>query len=92
MEKFPDSDYLPDEIAAAGFTETVIIPLFLVSGMHVHRDIFGDGKDKKSWMVRLHEKNITVTCFHHGLGILPGMAELVVNHIAAAREKLLLAG
>ena len=92
VEKFPDSDYLPDEIAAAGFTETVIIPLFLVSGMHVHRDIFGDGKDKKSWMVRLHEKNITVTCFHHGLGILPGMAELVVNHIAAAREKLLLAG
>ena len=92
VEKFPNSDHLPDEIAAAGFTEAIIVPLFLVGGMHVFRDIVGDGQTKSSWMTRLEEKNIAVTCFHHGLGLLPGLAELVVDHIAEAREKLLSGG
>lgn len=91
VEKYPDSSHLPDEIAASGFSEAMIIPLFLVSGMHVQRDIFGSGEGKVSWMARLHEKNIAATCFHHGLGLLPGMTDLVVSHIAAAQEKLLLA-
>jgi len=90
VEKFPNSEHLPNEIAAGGFTEAIVVPLFLVSGMHVHRDIFGEGEGKVSWMARLHQKNIAATCFHHGLGLLPGMAELVVSHIGAARDKLLL--
>ncbi len=91
VEKFPDSSHLPDEIAARGFAETIIVPLFLVGGMHVFRDIVGNGEDELSWMSRLQERNITPTCFHHGLGLVPGMAELVVDHIAEARRKLLLA-
>lgn len=92
VEKFPDSSHLPEEIAAAGFTAAVIVPLFLVSGMHVRRDIFGDGGGKDSWLVRLREKNITATCFHQGLGLLPGIADLVIRHIAAARGTFLQAG
>lgn len=89
VEKFPASDHLPDEIAACGFTQAVIVPLFLVGGMHVRRDIVGDNESGTSWMARLRDRNIAATCYLHGLGLLPGLAELIIRHISEARNKLL---
>lgn len=87
VEKSPDSSHLVDEIADAGYTEVGIIPLFLVNGMHYRRDIVGDGP--ATWLSRLKKRGIAGSCINHGLGLLPGVAELIVNHIAAARDNLL---
>lgn len=87
VEKSPDSSHLVDEIAEAGYTEVGIIPLFLVNGMHYRRDIIGDGP--ASWLSRLKNRGIAGSCINHGLGLLPGVAELIVSHIAAAKSNLL---
>lgn len=87
VEKSPDSSQLVDEIAEAGFTEVGIIPLFLVKGLHYRRDIIGDGPG--SWLSRFQSRNIAAGCIADGLGFMPGVAELIIAHIATAREKLL---
>ena len=87
VEKSPDSSHLVDEIAEAGFTEVGILPLFLVKGLHYRRDIIGDGPG--SWLSRFQRKNIAAGCIADGLGFMPGVAELIITHIASAREKLL---
>jgi sirohydrochlorin cobaltochelatase len=90
VEKYPDSNHLADEIADAGHTEVCIVPLFLVTGMHYRRDIAGDGP--ASWLNRLKSRGLAVNCLDRGLGLLPGVAELIIDHIALARDTLLPTG
>lgn len=87
VEKAPDSSHLIDEIAGCGYTEVFVVPLFLVNGMHYRRDIVGESQE--SWLARLRRRSITATCLQHGLGLLPGIGELIVAHIASARRNLL---
>jgi sirohydrochlorin cobaltochelatase len=82
LEKFPDSQNLPDEIRAAGFTEVCIIPFLLIAGMHYNRDIIGDGQ--ASWMTRLRNTGLTVETISHGLGLFPGVEKLIIRHITEA--------
>lgn len=90
VEKSPDSSHLAAEIATAGYAEVCVIPLFLVTGMHYRRDIAGDGP--ASWLNRLKNRGLAVTCLDRGLGLLPGVAELIIDHIAEARATLLPTG
>ncbi len=82
LEKFPDSQGLPDEIRAAGFTEVCIIPFLLIAGMHYNRDIVGDGR--ASWMTRLRNTGLIVEAISHGLGLFPGVDKLIIHHITEA--------
>jgi len=82
LEKFPDSQGLPAEIRAAGFTEVCIIPFLLIAGMHYNRDIVGDGQ--VSWMTRLGGTGLTVEAISHGLGLFPGVEKLIIRHITEA--------
>lgn len=82
LEKFPDSKMLPSEMKAAGFSKVCIIPFLFIAGMHYHRDIVGDGQN--SWMTRLQDLSLDVETIDHGLGLLPGMAELLIDHISVA--------
>lgn len=82
LEKFPDSKKLPAEIKAAGFSKVCIIPFLFIAGMHYHRDIVGDGQS--SWMTRLQDLSLEVETINHGLGLFPGVAELLIDHIAEA--------
>jgi len=79
LEKFPESSNLPAQIKAAGFSEVCIIPFLLIAGMHYHRDIVGDGP--ASWTSRLHSHNIAVETIDHGLGLFPGLENLLIRHI-----------
>ncbi len=85
LEKFPDSKGLPVEIQAAGFAEVCIIPFLLIAGMHYHRDIVGDGQT--SWMTRLRNTGLTVEAISHGLGLFPGVEQLIIRHIAEALKR-----
>lgn len=86
IDKFPASRELPDQIKSAGFTEVCIIPLFVVTGMHYHRDILGDGKD--SWLPRLTGRGLTVEAIKDGLGLLPGFENIVIRHLTLALQSL----
>ncbi len=84
VEKYPDTDYIIDDIVDYGFREVCIIPFFLVAGMHYGRDIISDSPT--SWKSRLQKKNIEVESIDYGLGLYPGIEELIIRHIIAAKQ------
>jgi sirohydrochlorin cobaltochelatase len=86
VEGFPDSDHLIDEIGSLPARDVTIIPLFLVAGMHYRRDIVGGDN---SWCIRLKNKGLGVETIEHGIGLVPGIEELVVSHIKKAQKDLL---
>ena len=86
VEKYPDTDYLIDDIADHGFREVCIIPFFLVAGMHYRRDIISDRPT--SWKSRLQKRNIEVESIDYGLGMYPGVEELIIRHIIEAKQTL----
>ncbi|GAB6193878.1 sirohydrochlorin cobaltochelatase [Desulfocastanea catecholica] len=86
VEKFPDSAHLVEEIANRGFTRVCILPLFLVAGMHYRRDIISDSPS--SWRSRLQRRNIAVESLDYGLGLYPGLEELIIRHIVVARKSI----
>lgn len=82
VEKYPDTDDLVDEIADRGFRKVCIIPLFLVAGMHYRRDIVSDAAT--SWQSRLQRRKIEVESLDYGLGLYPGIDQIIIRHIAEA--------
>ncbi len=79
VEKYPDSSSIIDEIHADGVKHICILPLFLVTGMHYKRDIIGEKED--SWRSRLLKKGIALDVIDYGLGLFPGIDELICRHI-----------
>lgn len=86
IEHYPESDHLEQTILTAGFTKVLIVPLFLVAGLHVQRDIAGDAPH--SWYNRLTQRGLAVEIFGKGLAQLPGLEELVIRHIHEAHQQL----
>lgn len=82
IEHYPDTGDVEQRIAEAGFTRVLMIPLFLVTGIHYQRDMLGP--DQHSWLNRLRGRGLQVEPFPDGLGLLPGIDELVVRHIGEA--------
>ncbi len=82
VEKNPDSEKVPEEIAAAGFSQVCMIPLLLVAGMHYARDVMGAGKD--SWLSRLQWQGLEVENIGIGLGLQPGFCGIIIEHIEQA--------
>ncbi|MGB3211212.1 MAG: sirohydrochlorin cobaltochelatase [Desulforhopalus sp.] len=86
VEKYPDTAHIVDEIAERGFTEACIIPFFLVAGMHYRRDIISDGSS--SWLSRLQNRNIAVESIDCGMGLHPGIEDIIIRHITDAGQTL----
>ncbi len=85
VEHFPLTNDVEERIAAAGFKKVLMIPFFLVAGMHFRRDMIGDQPD--SWKQRLKKRGLQVEVMSDGVGLLPGIGELVANHITAAMSR-----
>ena len=58
-------------------------PLMIVAGDHAKNDLAGPEED--SWKSRLEGEGYAVTCLLRGLGEIPGIRALFVDH---AREAL----
>jgi sirohydrochlorin cobaltochelatase len=86
VEKSPDSSSLVEEIVAGGYQKVLIIPLFLIAGMHVKRDICGKNRD--SYQSRLERRGIEVETLNTGIAMLSGIEEIIVDHIKAAQLRL----
>ena len=77
---------LDDVIAAAkagGYTRVVLEPLMVVAGDHANNDMVGDEED--SWKVILQNEGFEVTPILRGLGQLPAVCAVYVDHVKNAK-------
>lgn len=82
VEPYPDSSHLVDDIAKYGYRKVLIIPFFLVAGFHFRRDIIGE--NDTSWKAQFESKSIDVNWIDRGIGLLPGIEQIVIRHIENA--------
>ncbi|SHO48192.1 sirohydrochlorin cobaltochelatase [Desulfopila aestuarii] len=82
VEHYPETDLLAETIADKGYEKVLLIPFFLSHGFHVERDLLGDSEH--SWKMKLENHGLVVEAIHHGIGMLPGIGDLVVRHIEEA--------
>ena len=76
-------DFGPERIAEKLAAKTVILkPLMLTAGTHAAVDLAGDGED--SWKSRLTAKGYDVRCELIGLGEIPAVRAMFLDHGAQA--------
>lgn len=82
VEKSPNSDHIAQEIVNKGFTKVVVIPFFLILGMHFTRDIVGISPD--SWHSKLTKAGLDTEIVENGLGSNERIQQIFCNHIKTA--------
>ena len=73
-----------DAVSAAGYTKVIIRPLMVVAGDHAHNDMAGDDEDSWKSMFTASGKFESVDCQINGLGEIPEIQEIYVQHTADA--------
>ena len=77
-----------DMVAAAkdgGYTRVVLRPLMVVAGDHANNDMAGDEDD--SWKSIFENEGFKVECVLKGMGEIPEIQQIYVNHVADAIAK-----
>lgn len=87
VEAEPTLDDVCAALKAAGkYKKVVLQPLMVVAGDHANNDMAGDEED--SWKTVLEAEGYEVECRLKGLGELPGICDLYVEHARDAAAKL----
>lgn len=76
-----------DEVAEAGYKKVILRPLMVVAGDHAHNDMAGDDDDSWKSMFMDSGNFDSVDTQVEGLGRIPALQELYVEHTAAAMEQ-----
>ena len=71
---------------AGGYKRVVLRPLMVVAGDHANNDMAGDEED--SWRSVLNKEGYETECVLEGLGQIPAIRELYVQHTKAAMDSL----
>jgi sirohydrochlorin cobaltochelatase len=77
---------IEDVVAAAkagGYTRVVLRPLMVVAGDHANNDMAGDEED--SWKTILQNEGFEVVTVIHGLGEIPDVCAVYVDHVKNAK-------
>lgn len=82
LEGYPGIDEVLRKLAVFGGERVMIVPLFLVSGAHVNRDLAGDGPD--SWKSRVGLLFPQVEVIFQGLGERDDVCSIFLDHTRAA--------
>ena len=82
VEAEPSLEDVMDAIAGKGYTRVVLRPLMVVAGDHANNDMAGDEAD--SWKTILTDAGYEVECVLEGLGQVPGIQAIYVEHALAA--------
>lgn len=64
------------------YKKVVLLPLMIVAGEHAHHDMSGDDRD--SWESVFAAAGYEVTCLIEGLGQLPAIWDIYINHVQRA--------
>ena len=75
-----------DAVKAAGYTKVVLRPLMVVAGDHAWNDMAGEDPD--SWKNLFTAAGFAVETQMTGLGSVPGVQQLYVDHTGAAMAAL----
>lgn len=77
---------LLDDLKENGAVRVLLVPFLLVAGGHAEKDIFGaDGKSWKSILVR---EGYAVRSYSRGLGELPEILSIFLEHTRSALDKM----
>lgn len=83
MENQPDFNTVSANICKSDNNSLLIVPLFLVTGMHYSRDIISS--EKSSWKSRLEGLGFSVDVLDYGIGLYRGIETLIAKHIQDAK-------
>ena len=75
-----------DAVKAAGYTKVVLRPLMVVAGDHAHNDMAGE--DPESWKSLFTAAGLEVDVQIAGLGSVPAVQQLYVDHTGEAMASL----
>ena len=75
-----------EKVKEGGFEKAVLRPLMIVAGDHANNDMAGDDED--SWKSIFEAAGYDVTCVVEGLGQLPEIQALFVQHAKAAIDSI----
>lgn len=84
VEGFPTFDTVKKELKVGNYSKVTLIPAMLVAGDHAHNDMAGDEAD--SWKNLLKAEGYDVDIMLKGLGELPEIQKLFVEHAHASLE------
>lgn len=87
VEAEPSLDTVMAALEEKGsYKKVVLEPMMLVAGDHANNDMAGDEED--SWKMVLTEAGYEVECIVEGLGQIPGVQAVYVEHTQAAIDSL----
>ncbi len=86
VEAEPSVEDVLELVQAGEYKRVVLRPLMIVAGDHANNDMAGDEED--SWKTIFENAGYEVECVIEGLGGLPGIQELFVQHAQAAIDSL----
>lgn len=70
-----------EKVKDSEFKKVILRPMMVVAGDHANNDMAGDDED--SWKSVFEKEGIEVSCHVEGLGEIPGIQRMYINHIAA---------
>lgn len=82
VEAHPTLESVMQGLARGEYDHVLLAPLMLVAGDHAVNDMAGDEPD--SWASRLRAAGYEVSCDLTGLGEIPDVKQIYVEHILAA--------
>ena len=85
VEAEPSVEDVLESVRAGSYKRAVLRPLMIVAGDHANNDMAGDEAD--SWKSVFEAAGYEVSCVVEGLGQLPAIRQLIVEHAGEALAK-----
>ena len=85
VEAEPSVEDVLESVRAGSYKRVVLRPLMIVAGDHANNDMAGDEAD--SWKSVFEAAGYEVSCVVEGLGQLPAIRQLIVEHAGEALAK-----
>lgn len=86
VEAEPSLDDVLAAVKEGDYKKVVLRPLMVVAGDHANNDMAGD--EEGSWKTTFEDAGYEVECVLEGLGELPAIQQLYVQHAQAAIDQL----
>lgn len=86
VEATPSLDDVMAKVKEGSYKKVVLEPLMIVAGDHANNDMAGEDED--SWKNTFEKEGYEVECILRGLGELPAIQELFVEHAQAAAKEI----
>lgn len=84
VEAKPDLEDVMMAVRSGSYKKVVLRPLMVVAGDHANNDMAGD--EDGSWKTAIEKEGYEVECVLEGLGQVPAIQELYVQHVLAAMQ------